>query len=202
MKECTCVHCGKTFQAKDQRVGKYCSRACKNVGQITKQQLICPVCGIMFFRAPSCHAVYCGKSCARTALNLTDANPAFHRDVSGPNNPNWGQDHSGPKNPMWGKRKELATNWKGGRKTRPDGYVQVIVPDDHPYPTYQSTPTSCKYLLEHRRIMELSLGRYLLPEEVIHHKNGNNRDNRIENLELLPSQSEHVRRHGMKRQSV
>lgn len=47
---------------------------------------------------------------------------------------------------------------------------------------------------EHRVIIEKAIGRTLSNNEVVHHINGEKKDNRIENLEIL-SKSEHIKLH-------
>lgn len=49
-------------------------------------------------------------------------------------------------------------------------------------------------ILEHRSMMQKFIGRKLLSNEVIHHKNGDRQDNRIENL-ILTNHSEHRKYH-------
>ena len=60
---------------------------------------------------------------------------------------------------------------------------------------YKAIKVHGKKCDEHRFIMEQYVGRKLSPNEVVHHKNGDPTDNRIENLEVM-SRSEHSRYHG------
>ena len=84
----------------------------------------------------------------------------------------------------YNKGKEMPTimrekhpQWKGGRLKRQSGYI-IILNHSHPY-------NRNGYVREHRLVMENYLGRYLKPEEVVHHINGIRDDNRLENLQLF-----------------
>jgi len=80
--------------------------------------------------------------------------------------------------------KRGAVSCIGQKKRGSRGYILVLQPN-HPYSTLRG------YVPEHRLVTEKHLGRYLTSEEVIHHKNEIKDDNRIENLKLFASKSEH-----------
>jgi hypothetical protein len=74
-------------------------------------------------------------------------------------------------------------NYKGKYRDK-KGYVFIYLPN-HP------SKNGGGYVPEHRLVMEKHLGRYLKPEEVVHHINGIKDDNRIENLMLFINDSAH-----------
>lgn len=76
----------------------------------------------------------------------------------------------------------LNKNWRGGRLINSHGYTEIYTPDN----LYGLR----RYVLEHRLVMEKSLGRPLTKNEVVHHIDGNIQNNSIENLQLM-SKGEH-----------
>ena len=80
--------------------------------------------------------------------------------------------------------KDAHPNWKGGKTITTKGYI-MIKNYKHPRGDKQN------YIAEHILIMEKKLGRYLTPEERVHHINGIKNDNKIENLYTYNNTSKH-----------
>jgi len=80
-----------------------------------------------------------------------------------------------------------AVSWKIEKVVSKGDYLYAVV-KDHP------NRTKNNYVLLHRVIIENHLGRLLNSNEIVHHKNHDKKDNRIENLEVLSS-TEHSKLH-------
>jgi hypothetical protein len=63
---------------------------------------------------------------------------------------------------------------------------------------YKTVHRGGKQIYVHRLLMERALGRQLRRDELVHHKNGDPRDNRLENLEVV-TRAEHAKIHGPER---
>jgi len=92
------------------------------------------------------------------------------------------------------KKGARSNKWKGGRYKTPRGYISVLAPN-HP------RANSAGRVFEHTLVAEQEVGRYLEPNECVHHINGDKGDNRPENLEVM-IRGEHEARHLSKRGSV
>jgi len=77
--------------------------------------------------------------------------------------------------------------WRGGICF--DKLRKGIYSPNHPHPNFSGI-----YVYEYVLIAEEMLGRYLKTGEIVHHKNGDETDNRPENLEII-TRSEHIERH-------
>ena len=121
------------------------------------------------------------KSC-KSGGNMTRNNPNSIATRFKKNRNTW---NKGKKCPKISGNKNA--NWKGGRYISAQGYVYILKPN-HPH------HTKLGYVLEHRLAMEKKIGRYLRPEERVHHINEVKLDNRIENLQLFSSESEHQKK--------
>jgi hypothetical protein len=148
--------------------------------------MTCPVCGNRFHLKP--YAVkrfknhYCSKKCHYEAKK---------------------EYMKGEKNHQFGLVGSKNDSWRGGTRITRYGYrlVQCI---GHPFAT-----KTCDYMFEHRLVAEKYLltdensveidGKlYLSPDYVVHHKNGNKLDNRVENLQVM-TLSEHQSMHAKKK---
>jgi hypothetical protein len=91
----------------------------------------------------------------------------------------------------YGKLGRKNYNWKGGIRIDKQGYICIYKPH-HPYGRQ-------RYVKEHRLLIEEQIGRYLLPFEPCHHRNGIKADNRLINLMAFISNSAHGRFEGGKK---
>lgn len=194
-----CDSCKGKFETRDER-RKFCSRACYIKSRTTKEEYTCISCGGKFKtnKARAINRKYCSLKCVpvgswNIGRKLTDEEKEEKRKMMQEvvKTPEWREAHKA----QWERMKIGKNNpaYKGGIWIDKEGYI-LLKTLGHPF------ANSHGYVREHRLVMEKHLGRYLKPEEVVHHINGNIRDNRTENLQLYPNNNEHIREHRISEQ--
>lgn len=142
-------------------------------GRSTSVTLICEGCGEPFHPwKKSKPGRFCSRRCAPAGRQATTPEkPCLHCGAAF---------RPGKVNTIYCSRKCYRDSGTAKPTRNGAGYVLVYRPE-HPA-AYKSGQ-----VLEHRILMEESIGRLLLPTETVHHRNGVKHDNRLANLELWTS---------------
>ena len=112
---------------------------------------------------------------------------------TGEKNHRWGTHHTEEWKQRMSKlmKGKNSPSWKGGKTIDKDGYILISI-TEHP------NANGTGYVREHRLIVEKKIGRYLTRDEQVHHINGIKNDNRLKNLYLFSSNSDHIKFEGLK----
>jgi len=170
--ELKCKVCGKKVKTRRSPAGlkiskpKYCSQKCNGINKHNNKKGATPN---VFYYCLSCGknvATYRSPSARKSYIPKFCSLKCVGLFQKGSNNP----------------------AWKGGKYKDSNGYINIFMPD-HPYTNVKG------YIYEHRFIVEQTIGRYLLPKEVVHHIDGDKKNNNPENLKLFNSSSEHLKYH-------
>lgn len=190
MIEKTCVICGKPFMTynKNQRA---CSTSCGRKLSWEKRnhaetiEYTCEVCGKKFSVPKSDHRTgtgtirYCSKKCDGIGKRTGKTIPC----------PICGK-------PFYTTRAKTCSRECGWKHASMHKVKRIY--DENGYDVMHINGYNKKGNAKiHRLVMEQQLGRRLTDDEVVHHINGNKKDNRPENLQVM-TKSEHSRMHRMK----
>lgn len=169
-----CKNCGKEFYRPLAKVKKsknhYCSHECHSKDRSTKVVVTCDACGKKLKRvlsrvSSSKRFTFCNHKCMGDGLTGVNISGFFKK----------------------GNTRDKCINFKGGTQVT-NGYISVLSAD-HPFANKRG------YVYQHRLVMEEMIGRYLKPEEVVHHIDENKQNNSPENLMLFPTDTDHRRYH-------
>lgn len=199
----TCGVCSQPFLCRSAReaAAKTCGKACLSSRQRRpkKPRPLCETCRQGFTpksnkRLDACR--FCSEACygkwrAANPDILAQLKATAHRGKAGWTGASlaaYREKMSGPNNPAW-KGGVMTVSSKGNYVRG----VYVRCPE-----AFRAMGRRDGWILEHRLIVAMILGRMLTTMENVHHVNHNPRDNRADNLMLFASNSDHKRfeRHG------
>lgn len=140
----------------------------------------CRTCKTMFLHYRKDVGNYCSRTCCGKAKDWLK-----HHSANGKGKKCPAKGLTGPKNPAW---KGGLTFFKRKGKYADQSIKYVRCPAE-----FTAMARKDGYVMEHRLLVALELGRPLLRSECVHHINHDATDNRLENLMLFASNADHKR---------
>jgi hypothetical protein len=168
-RECICEECKRTFTPHPTSLGRFCSNRCRALWQRGERS------NRYKGGTTTLTCVQCGGSFEAHPYQIKAGRKLCSRSCQ--------RSYQTAKGSPF---------WKGGRRIDSYGYVSVYAPD-HP------RANSTRYIHEHVLVAEAMIGRFLLPDEVVHHKDRNRANNDPSNLQVM-TRIEHSRLHRMLKQ--
>lgn len=190
--KCICEHCGQEFNVnyKSQK-RRFCSKTCAishRWQSVARKKIIyvCEVCGKEFSVNLCDHRIkegkkikYCSKKCAGEGSKTGKIVKCE----------NCGKEFYTTRNRF--------CSVECAREHRRKNYIHKTFMENGYICEYKRGYSKNGTAKQHRLIIENHLGRRLSTDEVVHHKNGNKTDNRLENLEVMKN-NEHISYHRKK----
>lgn len=167
-----CERCESEYLKRADRIRTpdYCGIECRRQHQKEARQRNCQVCSVVIHprvaQLRNGGGKYCSNACAALSRIGVPLTDAHKRNLS--------RSHIG----RTYQKGSANGNYKGRYEV--DGYIWLNVDG--------------RRIAEHRAVAEMALGRPLSSSEIVHHKDHNKTNNRVENLQIV-SRSEHAKLH-------
>ena len=194
-----CDNCGENVEIRNKKrlenKNIFCSKHCEKEFRIKQNQkdekyfnCQCPICKKLFHLKPSRKDKYKTHYCCRACF--AEAKKEIMK---------------GEKNHQFGLKGSKNASWKSDRKITVYGYIKVRS-SDHPFRdcddfVFEHRLVAEKYLLNLENSIEINGKKYLKKEYVVHHIDGNRKNNNVENLRIMTLE-EHTSLHQSKKIGV
>lgn len=181
-----CLECNKDYKVPHYRdlTSKFCSKKCSDKSKKAKNNLICPICSVSFYRKPSHKGV---NNCCSYKCLYEHKKTIF----------------TGKNNHQYGKKGHLNSSFKGQEliKTNHKNVDIHIYLPDHLFCDRYGRVLKHRFLIEENYelfdinyFLNVDGKHYLKKEFDVHHIDGNHNNNHISNLKPL-TRSEHSKLH-------